>query len=154
MNTSGRNDIVESRVAVDRKNVYFYVKAASDLTSFHDPNWMLLLIDADNDSQTGWYGYDFIINKEVSDDHHTVLMQFDASSASWKPVTQISYAQQGNRMELAVPRKLLRLIQKQFTFDFKWADNPQTLTDPISLCTDGDTAPNRRFNYRFIWNQQ
>ena len=115
---------------------------------------MLLLIDADNDSQTGWYGYDFIINKEVSDDHHTVLMQFDASSASWKPVTQISYAQQGNRMELAVPRKLLRLIQKQFTFDFKWADNPQTLTDPISLCTDGDTAPNRRFNYRFIWNQQ
>ena len=39
------------------------------------------------------------------------------------------------------------------TFDFKWADNPGELVDPISICTHGDTAPNRRFNYRFIWNK-
>ena len=39
------------------------------------------------------------------------------------------------------------------SFDFKWADNPSGLTDIISLCTTGDTAPNRRFAYRFIWKK-
>lgn len=35
---------------------------------------------------------------------------------------------------------------------FKWADNPQSLDNIISLCTDGDTAPNRRFAYNYSWN--
>ena len=56
-------------------------------------------------------------------------------------------------MELRVPRKLMGLTGDDVTFDFKWADNPQSLDTPISLCTDGDTAPNRRFNYRYIWQK-
>jgi hypothetical protein len=48
---------------------------------------------------------------------------------------------------------LLKLNASQFTFDFKWADNPGDLIDPLSLATSGDTAPNRRFNYRFIWEE-
>jgi hypothetical protein len=27
------------------------------------------------------------------------------------------------------------------------------LKDPISLCLAGDSAPNRRFNYRCIWKK-
>jgi hypothetical protein len=54
-------------------------------------------------------------------------------------------------MELAVPLKSMGLNRKAFTFDFKWSDNPAELNDPLSFCTDGDTAPNRRFNYRCIW---
>jgi hypothetical protein len=54
-------------------------------------------------------------------------------------------------MMLILPRKLLGLTAMAFSFDFKWADNPPDLKDPISLCLAGDTAPNRRFNYRFIF---
>jgi hypothetical protein len=56
-----------------------------------------------------------------------------------------------NELELSVPRQLLGLTGDQFIFDFKWSDNPESLKDPISCCINGDTAPNRRFNYRFIW---
>ena len=36
-------------------------------------------------------------------------------------------------------------------FYFKWTDNPESLDTPISLCTNGDTAPNRRFCYNYSW---
>ena len=42
---------------------------------------------------------------------------------------------------------------RSITFDFHWCDNPADLTDPISLCVNGDSAPNRRFNYRCIWRK-
>ena len=71
----GRNDIVASKVAVDRQNVYFYVETNDPLTKHTDPNWMLLLIDADRNSSTGWYGYDYLINKSVIDSKTTTLMR-------------------------------------------------------------------------------
>ena len=37
------------------------------------------------------------------------------------------------------------------SFDFKWADHCGPLEDPMFL--QGDAAPNRRFNYRFIWKR-
>ena len=40
-----------------------------------------------------------------------------------------------------------------FSFDFHWCDNPADLKDLISLSVNGDSAPNRRFNYRCIWRK-
>ena len=115
---------------------------------------MLLLIDADNDSSTGWYGYDYLVNKSVKDDRTTTLMRYDAASGEWTQVAEIPYRYAGNRLEVSVPRTLLGLDAKHaFVFDFKWTDNCGELVDPISMCTDGDTAPNRRFNYRCIWKK-
>ncbi len=34
-------------------------------------------------------------------------------------------------------------------FDFHWADNPQHLRDISAFFLDGDSAPDRRFNYRY-----
>ncbi|MBV5342394.1 hypothetical protein JZU68_01850, partial [bacterium] len=34
-------------------------------------------------------------------------------------------------------------------FYFKWSDNPQNLTDVTAFFTDGDAAPDRRFNFNF-----
>ena len=39
-------------------------RPAQPLTSHTDNNWMLLLIDADQNHDTGWYGYDYLINKK------------------------------------------------------------------------------------------
>lgn len=147
---SGRNDIIRAKVAVDRSNVYFYVETAADITPCTDPDWMMLFIDADCDSSTGWYGYDFVVNRKVENGHTTTLMRYDTPSGTWKTVDRLRYHLKGNRMELAVSRRLLGLTDKSFTFDFKWADNPAAeLTDPIAFI-EGDAAPNRRFNYRVI----
>lgn len=153
-NTSGRNDIVESKVAVGKKDIAFYVQCDSDITPYTDPNWMLLLIDADNDPATGWHGYDFIVNRRVDDARHSTLERYDAATGQWLPAGRIEYSVQGKELELAIPRKALGLGGDSLTFDFKWADNPESLTDPISLCTHGDTAPNRRFNYRCRWSKK
>ncbi|HEY5570806.1 MAG TPA: hypothetical protein VIK42_04990, partial [Bacteroidales bacterium] len=154
-NTSGRNDIVTCKVAVDKKNLYFFAETAGAITSYTDANWMMLLIDADNNPQTGWYGYDYLINKSVKSELSTTLMRYDAVKTGnpWVEVAPLSYRYSGNRIELAVPRNLLALTKDAFTFDFKWSDNASDLVDPISLCTNGDTAPNRRFNYRYIWKK-
>ena len=115
---------------------------------------MLLLIDADNDSSTGWYGYDCVINTTVKDGRTTTLMRYDSDSEQWIEAAELPYRYEGNRLEVIVPRKLLGLTGDGFTFDFKWSDNAYELEDPISLCLHGDTAPNRRFNYRCIWNRR
>lgn len=153
---SGRNDIITSKVAVDKQNISFYAETAGKLTSGKDNNWMLLLIDADNNSQTGWYGYDFIVNKSVKSDNITTLMRYDSThhESPWVEISELKFSYFANKLEIRIPRKLLGLTGKAFTFDFKWSDNPSELKDPISLCTDGDTAPNRRFNYRCIWIQK
>lgn len=153
-NSSGRNDIITSKVAVGAENISFYAETAAKLTPHTDKNWMLLLIDADNNHSTGWHGYDYIINKEVKDKQATTLMQYNSQKGEWEYLANVGMRYADNRLELTIPRKLLKLAEDKFTLDFKWTDNPAELKDPISLCTDGDTAPNRRFNYRLIWNKE
>jgi len=155
-NDSGRNDIITCKVAVSKRSVSFYAETAEELTPFTGNNWMLLLIDADNNSQTGWFGYDFLINKNVKDPNTSTLMHYDNKHPEhpWVEVADLKLRYSGNQLEIEVPRKLLGLTSTTFTFDFKWSDNASDLKDPISLCTNGDTAPNRRFNYRFIWSQK
>ena len=154
-NNTGRNDIITSKVAVDRDTVYFYVETKDPLTPHTGTNWMLLLIDADQNPNTGWYGYDYLINQRVIDEKTTTIRRYAANAPDgpWVEAARLKYRCSGKALELAVPRKLLGLKGDAFTFDFHWCDNPAALKDPISLCTSGDSAPNRRFNYRCIWKK-
>ena len=124
---SGRNDIVRCLVAVDKRNIYFAAETAQPLSPSTDPNWMLLFIDTDEDGK-----YDFDINPAKG---------------------LYPYASQGNAIEIAIPRRLLGKTGKKFSLRFKWADNPENPEDIISISTTGDTAPNRRFAYRFVWKK-
>lgn len=154
-NDSGRNDIATSKVAVDDQVVAFYVETVAPLSPHTDPNWMLLLIDADQNPETGWYGYDYLVNWQVVDASTTTLRRYDATASpgAWVEVARVPYRYAGTQMELALPRDLLGLAADAWTFDFHWCDNPADLDDPISLCINGDSAPNRRFNYRCIWQR-
>ena len=149
---TGRNDLQEARVAITRRGqVAFYVRCGSPITPHTDPSWMLLLIDADQDSQTGWYGYDLLVNQEVRDAHTTVVKRYEGGQ--WTTLGTVPLAVSGCELELSLPAQWLGIQGREASFDFKWADNPGELLDPISLCTHGDTAPNRRFNYRFVWKK-
>jgi len=154
-NDSGRNDLVTSKVAIDADQIYFYVAARGPLTPHTGKNWMLLLIDADQNHATGWYGYDYLINKQLLDDKTTLCMRYDpaALGSPWVEQAQLPYRMSGQALELAVPRKLLGLTGSALSFDFHWCDNPADLKNPISLCVKGDSAPNRRFNYRCSWKK-
>lgn len=146
VNRTGRNDIIESRVAYDDDYLYFYVKTADDLTPHTGLHWMHLYVDADRDKATGWEGYDYAVNIEVADDRKTFLSRYGTSG--WETVASIDYRYSGNELELAVPR--FRIGQeKEIEFEFKWADHVQTLYDIEEFFVSGDTAPTRRSNYLF-----
>jgi hypothetical protein len=147
--SSGRNDIVTCKVAVDSENIYFLAKTREPLTEPSDDKWMLLLVDPDKNPDTGWHGYDLLINRKRMDDNTASVMAYKDNQ--WVECESIPIAWKDKVVEVAAPRELLGLEGHEFSFDFKWADNPAELKDPIALCTDGDSAPNRRFNYRCVW---
>lgn len=131
---TGRNDITRCLVAVDKKNIYFAAETAQPLTPSTDRNWMLLYIDTDEDGK-----YDIGIQ-----DSRLVSLKFEKD---WDVAV-------GEKcVEVAIPRKLLGKKGKRFSLSFKWADNPTYPGDIISVSTTGDTAPNRRFAYRFVWER-
>ena len=148
VNTTGRNDIIATKVSYDAKNVYFYVRTAAALTPHTDPNWMLLLLNTDTDYKTGWLGYDFLINRRVG--AKTASLEKNVGGGyHWKSVGQISYKVRGSEMMLAVPRALLGITRLPAAIDFKWADNCLSKTPSASDFTlNGDAAPDDRFNYR------
>ena len=148
---TGRNDIIASKVAMTKDNVCFYAETAADITPSSDPDWMLLLVDSDQNTLTGWYGYDLLINKNIISEDSSEVLKWDGSK--WIPEGNSTFKVSGNKIELSVSKEIMGVTGKAASFDFKWADNPGELVDPISICTSGDTAPNRRFNYRFIWNK-
>ena len=147
INTTGRNDIIESRSTYDANNIYFYVKTVDPISPISDPNWMLLFIDSDRNKGTGWEGYDYIVNLGVTSATQTTLKQWTGSA--WGNAVSITYKVVGNEMELSIPRSSVQMITDTPEFYFHWADNPQQLNDISSFFTDGESAPDRRFNYNF-----
>ena len=147
LNNTGRNDIIQARVARDDKNVYFYVSTENRMTPYTDKNWMLLFINADCNRKTGWEGYDFLVNSEVKSSETTTLKRWNGDS--WVHLADIPYRVSGGEMELSIPLARLNLDPSDVTFDFHWMDNMQNLNDINDFFIYGDSAPERRFDYRY-----
>ena len=152
-NTTGRNDLATMKVARDAATVYFYAETAKPLTPTTDKNWMLLYIDSDRNAKTGWQGYDYVVNLNVSDAKMTSLHRL---TEGWNPElkSKIAFAVKGNQLELAIPREALGLARDaKVSLDFKWADNILKTGEVTEFFLNGDVAPQRRFNYRYVDTQ-
>jgi hypothetical protein len=147
-NNSGRNDLTLAKVARDPANVYFYAKTRQSLTPRSDPNWMWLLIDADQNAKTGWQGYDFILNRTL--DGRETWLEKNTGGWKWEKVAKIEVVIIGNELMLPVPRQALGLPPGDVVqLDFKWWDNAQKPGDIMDTYVSGDSAPEGRFNFRF-----
>ncbi len=96
-----------SKVAVDSDHVYFFAETHGPLTPHTDNHWMLLLIDADQNHDTGWYGYNYLVNKRVIDESTTTFMRYTPTSPDdpWIEQAQLQYRYTDKILELAVPRQ-------------------------------------------------
>ena len=145
-NFSGRNDIVASKVSWNRTTAWFYVRTREPITPPAGTNWMLLLLDTDSDTKTGWLGYDFVVNHAGAG----MLERNPGNGFTWSPAGKMKWRMQGNELELAIPWKALGLKSPPARLDFKWADNCLQACDWTDLTLNGDAAPNDRFNYRAL----
>ncbi len=150
-NFSGRNDIIESKVASDDNYIYFYVKTNQKLSSYKDKNWMNLWIGLQN-QDTNWEGFQYQVNSKVVNDHSTTLNKYSQNKKWVKIDNDIKYKAAEREIEIAVPKKLLSLSEKDFTIDFKWTDNIEP-GNPMLWLDQGDAAPNARFKYRYIYKE-
>ena len=151
-NTTGRNDFTMLKVARDANNFYFLAQCNSNLTSYTGTNWMVLFIDTDQNHLTGWEGYDYAVNLAGVGASTTTLWRNTTTTNGWNWTTatrNISYTVSGNQLMLAIPRASLGLTRDPVSFDFHWADNFQT-NDIADFYVDGDSAPDGRFNYRYV----
>ncbi|TCS86507.1 hypothetical protein EDD80_10740 [Anseongella ginsenosidimutans] len=145
-NTTGRNDIVLTKVARDKRNIYFYVETADDLSPAGQPGWMRLFIDTDRDKKTGWEGYDYVVNR-VSPGKKAVVEK-SKEGWNWEKAGEISYAVKGRQLEIAIPRSLLGQ-RGHVDLEFKWSDNMQEEGNITDFLLNGDVAPMGRFNYHY-----
>lgn len=144
-NKSGRNDFVVAKVSKNGNDVVFYAECAKDITTPAGTNWMNLFIDADCSAETGWYGYDFVINR-AQNGNSCSIQRFVNNAWEMEEVGSAIYTVSGNCIQIKVDAELLGLGD---TFDFKWADNSVDSGDIMQFLDLGDTAPNDRFNYRY-----
>lgn len=146
-NDSGRNDFALAKAAYDDENLYFYAQTLEPISPRTGKHWMMLLIDADQDASTGWLGYDYVLNEEVLSREETTVKKW--RNGAWERVGAAKYQVVENKMELSLPRSLLGEDEAPPAFDFHWADNIGEFGDISVLGVNGDSAPNRRWNYRF-----
>ena len=104
---------------------------------------MMLYINSDRKIDSGWEGYDFLVNGDVVSAKQTTLQSY--KNGGWEKVANLKYRYAGNELMVEIPKNLIGTGG----FDFHWSDNiPQTgsITD---FFAGGDNAPERRSNYRF-----
>ena len=147
VNCSGRNDILGARVSHDDRYLYFFVECTEELSSHKDEGWMLLFLDTDKNKNTGWEGYDYLINKGEITPSRSPVKRW--TGTSWEQVGQTNISVKNKALEMLVPRELLGMKEDQPDFYFKWADNPGNLEDVSVFFLNGDAAPDRRFNYHY-----
>ncbi len=146
-NATGRNDFVMAKAAFDTRRLYFFVQTRAPITPHTDPMWMLLLLDTDQNAATGWLGCDYIVNREVDGRSSAAVHRW--KDGGWHRAGTANYQVNGCGLELAVPRSLVGEAEGDPAFDFHWADNIQGFSGIAELGVNGDSAPNRRWNYRF-----
>lgn len=149
-NTSGRNHIIHAKVTSDSKNLYFYIRMAHDI-SMYDANssWMQIYVNTDR-KDTGWYGYDFIVNHKDKDEFTTTVAKYNGTDGSYgfETLSDVSYRVKGQEMMISVPLEILNVEgYKEINVEFKVADSRTVYEEMEDFYCDGDAAPLGRMNY-------
>ena len=138
--TSGRNDIVNAKVAEDADHLYFYVDATDALSPSSDNAWMTLFLNLNGKKE----GYDFCINRTSPAGGSTAVERVTDNGYEAAGEAEIRF--EGNRMMISVDKSILGLNDRKVSFTFKWADNYDE-NDLFSFYTKGDSAPYGRLNW-------
>ncbi len=149
VNGSARNDLDTAKISQDAESIYFHVTTASPLITVDDELWMNLYIDADQNSATGWEGFDYIINRSRTDKTVSIEKFVDGK---WEFASggEADYTIGESSMVISVRKSLLgHTGDGVMSCNFKWADNANVEGDIMRFMSEGDAAPNDRFVFAY-----
>lgn len=130
--SSGRNDIINMKVAEDTENYYFYVDTADALSSPDGGSWMTLFINKN-----------IVINRTAPVNGKTNVEKY--TDGVFTKTGEAEIRCEDNKLMLRISKSL---IDTADGFNFKWADN-YIENDVDSFYTKGDAAPYGRLCYRY-----
>jgi hypothetical protein len=143
-----RNDIALAKVACDKDSVAFYVQTRGSVSRSDGKAWMQLLVDTDQNPQTGWQGYDCLINRTQPRPGAASVERW--TQEGWKLCGTAPLQVIGNELMIVVPRELIGVQPGRGTpLDFHWLDDVTLPADPVDFWYRGESAPDGRFNYRY-----
>jgi hypothetical protein len=148
-NYTGRNDIIGAKVARDDEYIWFMAECTDDITAPADKNWMTLYIDCDRNKNTGWEGYDLVINRHFANGKASVekyVKTAEKNSFTWEKTGEAELVIEGKKLWIKIPRTLVS--NGKLNFEFKWNDNMQKPC-VMDFYVNGSTAPMGRFNYLY-----
>lgn len=165
---SGRNDIIEVKVAHDSKMLYMHVKTAEALSPATDAKWMMCFIDTGRTETHRYAGYEFILNRispsktPEGNSLEAILEQRiaddgDSPTAHWQEAGRCPIQIYGNQLQISIPLAALGLDNaSNACISFKWSDNQTDASIPEQETLDafyieGDAAPGGRMNYVYSW---
>ncbi len=151
---SGRNDIVEARMAHDKDYLYVAVQTAAPLTPSTDPRWMMCFIATELEGTPRYLGYDFLLNRLPAGDKATLEKR---TPTGWTAVASCRLVRRDNELKIAIPFDALGLAADiPGRIHFKWSDNqtdalmmPAQTADAFYI--EGCCAPAGRLNYVYQW---
>lgn len=148
------NRLLEVRVAHDRSNLYFFLKAKE---AFSHPDasgkWLNIFIGRGTPSSKGWEGYEYVLGSTVSDDGSlSVGMLGPDGSVSEVGTARCTVA--GDVIQVAVSRKTLALDGRSLKdvepgFYFKVAMGVDDPSDIMDYYKSGSVMPMGRLSYQY-----
>ncbi|MCQ2143186.1 MAG: hypothetical protein MJY56_03860, partial [Bacteroidales bacterium] len=154
-NTTAKNDIELCKVATDGTNLYFYAQTASKFKNVGSADWMKLFIGVEpgpGSSAPAWEGFHFVV-KGLAMSAKKVNLEVSEGGYSWKKIEEVDCSVNDRFIEVAVPLASLGIKDpSKFMIDFKWIDNAAKDGDIQTCLSDGDSAPDGRFRYRYVFD--
>ena len=152
-NRTGRNDIVCAKAATDGRSLFFYARTDEPLTPPDDSLWMRLFVSVEGSGLGEWEGFHYRINDRRTTPGHASVER-SLNGWHWQYAAEAALAAAGREIVLAVPLRSLGIRHPdRFCVDFKWIDNAVPDGDIRECLSDGDSAPNGRFRYRFRFDR-
>ncbi len=147
---SNNNDIESVTVIHDENYIYFRITTADVIKpakTGNETGWMNIMIGTSQASDGGLFGYDYVINRTRTSNECSVESVDSAGVCQTKGTASIMWQEDGNVLQIAVPRAALGLTAGVPTFTFKVCDNITNPTDILSYYNSGDSAPIGRLGY-------
>ncbi len=147
---SNRNDIASVSVTHDDRNLYVRVETAEAITAYNgtDKNWMNLLISTEQENETAFGGFQYIVNRTPNSDG-TTTVERSTGGYAWQSAGTASYALSGNVILYSIPLSALGLDEDNYHVRIKACDNVTKYDDIMDYYVSGDSAPIGRFAYEY-----